>query len=62
MTSPFVASAMGLVFLEPVGKGTTCLSNVDLTAFTGNLVNTRLLVSGSSIHVRGETEEDPERG
>ena len=45
---------MVLVFLEPGGKGTSCLSNVDFTAFTGNFVNTRLLVGGSSILVRGE--------
>ena len=50
----FVTSPMGLVFLEPGGRGTASLSNVDFTAFTGNLVSTRLLVSRSSILVRGE--------
>ena len=53
---------MGLAFLEPGGKGTACLSNVDFTAFTGNLVNTRLLVGGSSILVRGEDRLEFGRG
>ena len=39
-----------------------CLSNVDFTAYTWNLVNTRLLVGGSSILVRGEDRLEFGRG
>ena len=51
---PLVSSAMGLVFFQPGGEGTACLSDVHLTTFTWNAVNSREVPRMVLVFVSGE--------